>query len=145
MKAWPISMPRPETSHCLFCEDIRLERRNLTSFMGVFGVTPFVKIRVRDFKLGVNFCTVFMGAPSEGKFVLRPELRNPDGTQIEAKIFPESSEMAFTLQGGPILLGFRMNATFPGPNTYTIILFRDGVEFFKDTFQLDQATDADFA
>jgi len=138
-------MPLPEIRHCLICEDIRLERRNLNSFMGVYGATPHVGVRIKNFELPVAFCFVFMGPPAQGKFVIVAELQNPDGTRLNAEAYPERFEFVFTTDQGATVLAFRLKATFPGPNTYSIVLMSDGVVFFRDTFRMDRGTDPDFA
>lgn len=137
-------MPLPEIRYCLICEDIRLEKRNLNSFMGVYGATPYVAIRIMNFQLPVGFSLVFMGAPALGKFVIDAELRNPDGTRIDADVRPKHFEFTFSPEMGSSILTFRLMATFGGPNTYTIALVSDGVAFFRDTFQLQQGNPADF-
>ena len=113
--------------------------------MGVYGLTPYVGIRILNFQLSVGFCLVFMGAPAEGKYVIQLELRDPDGARLKADIFPERNEQTFSPEWGATALGFRVNGTFPGPNIYTVALISNGVEFFKDTFQLAQASPSDFA
>jgi hypothetical protein len=138
-------MPLPEIKHCLICEDIRLERRNLNSYMGVYGATPYVGIKIKDFKLPVPFVIVLMGAPADGKFVIEAALYNPDGARIKSEIRPEHFLFTFTPEMGASTLAFRFNAVFPGPNTYTIVLMHNDKVFFTDTFRLLQATDADFA
>jgi hypothetical protein len=137
-------MPLPEIRHCLICEDIRVERRNLTSLMGVYGATPYVGIKIKNFKLPVTFCFFFMGAPGQGKFVVVPELHNPDGTRISAEVYPERFEWTLSPEMGASLLAFRIKATFAGPSIYTIVLMSGGTMCFKDTFNLALGTDADF-
>jgi len=137
-------MPLPQIKHCLICEDIRLERRNLASFMGVYGSTPYVSIKIRDFKLPVGFCLVFFGPPIEGKVDIRLELRTPGGTRLEATIFPQQNEQTFSKESA-CTFAFRVQATFPIPDTYTLILSASGAEFFKETLDLTQGNDSDFA
>lgn len=137
-------MPLPEIKHCLICEDIRIEQRNLASYMGVYGATPHVGIRILNFDASVTFFLVFMGAPSEGKYIIQLELRAPDGTRLNANVFPENNEQTFSPQFGSSVFAFRVVATFPGPNIYTVALLSNGVVFFEDTLQLVQAAPADF-
>jgi hypothetical protein len=137
-------MPSPDVRHCLICEDIRIEHRNLVSFMGVYGATPFVGIRLLNFQAPVAFSLVFMGAPAQGRFVIELELRDPSGVPIKAaEVVPERNDVTFSPEWGSIVFGFRVRVAFPGPNTYTIALRTNGVEFFKDTLQLVQGTAAD--
>ncbi len=106
-------MPLPDLKHCLICEDIRLERRNLNSFMGVFGAVPHVSIRIKNFKIPAIFSFVFMGGPAQGKFVIEAELYTPDGTRIEAEVQPEHFEFNFSPEWGSSILAFRLKAIFP--------------------------------
>jgi hypothetical protein len=138
-------MSLPEIKHCLICEDVRLERRNLNSFMGVYGATPDVGIRIRNFELPVVFCFVFMGAAAQGKFVVEAELRNPNGARISSEIEPKGFEFNFSLGDLGSILAFRIKATFAGPDTYSIVLLNNATVFFKDTFQLRQGKSTDFS
>jgi hypothetical protein len=138
-------MPPPVIKHCIICEDIRFERRNLNSFMGVYGATPHVAIRIKDFKLPCSFIMVFMGGPAQGKVVVVPELQNPDGTRIAAQqVIPERWALTLTPEMVGSILAFRFTATFPYPDTYSIVLAIDGVELFRDTFKMEQAADLYF-
>jgi hypothetical protein len=138
-------MPLPDIKHCIICEDVRVERRNLSSFMGVYGATPHVGIRLRNFQLPAQFKCVFMGAPAQGKFVIVPEIRSPDGTRINAEVQPVGFEFTFSADFAGSILAFWFKAKFPGPNTYTVVLMHNNDVFFSDTFKLEQAKDADFA
>lgn len=130
-------MPLPQIKHCLICEDIRLELRNLVSLMGVYGATPYAGIEVGNLKLHVSFCLVFVGDPVDGKFVIKLEFRSPDGTRVEATTFPLQNEQTFS-QDSVATFAFRVNALFPHPDTYTLVVSADGDEFFKDTFRISQ-------
>ena len=136
-------MVLPEINHCLVCEDIRLERRNLASFMGVYGLTPHVGIKIRDFKLHVAFCVVFFGPPIEGKVEIRLEFRTADGARIGSTTIPEHNEQTFSKESA-CTFAFRVHAIFPIPAPYTLVLSAGGSEFFKDTLQVGLAEDSDF-
>ena len=142
--ALPKRVTLPEIKHCLICEDIRLERRGLVSFMGVYGFTPHAGISVRNFKAPVGFCLVFTGDPIEGGFDIQLEIRAPDGTRIQATTVPEHNEQEFSKEL-PCTFAFRVQAVFPGPDTYTMILLASGAEFFKDKLYLTQGKASDFA
>lgn len=131
-------MPLPQVKHCLICEDIRLELRNLVSLMGVYGATPYAGIEVADLKLPVAFCLIFVGDPVDGKFVIKLELRSPDGAQVDATTFPQQNHQTFS-QDSVATFAFRVNAIFPRPDKYTLVVSADGTEFFKDSFVIVQA------
>ena len=105
--------------------------------MGVYGATPYAGIEVANLKLHVSFCLVFVGDPVDGKFVMKLELRSPDGTPIEATSFPEQNEQTFS-HDFPATFAFRVNAIFPRTDTYTLIVLADGTEFFRDSFLIRQ-------
>lgn len=130
-------MAFPEIKHCIVCEDIRLEQRNLASFMGVYGLTPYVGISIRDFKLPAVFCLICFGLPIEGKFDICLEFHAPNGTRIQATIVPEHNQQSFSKELACVF-AFRVSAVFPIPDTYTFALSAGGVEFFKDTFLIAQ-------
>jgi hypothetical protein len=130
-------MPLPEINHCILCEDIRLEQRNLASFMGVYGLTPYAGISIQDFKLPVAFCLVFFAPPIEGKIDILLEIRARNGTRLQATIFPERNEQTFSKESA-CTFAFRVNTVFPTPDTYTIAVSTGGQEFFRDTFLMAQ-------
>ena len=129
-------MPLPKLKIGLICEDIRLELRNLSSFMGVYGFMPDVFIQIRNFQAPVNLCMVFAGDSADGKFIIEAELRNLDETLLAAEVLPKNYEFVFSPAGGGSVLGFRFKATFPGPNTYYVVLLHQEVEFFRTSFHL---------
>jgi hypothetical protein len=136
-------MSLPQIKHCVICEDIRLEQRNLASLMGVYGITPYVSIRIREFALHVSFCSVFYGPPFKGKIDIQLELRTPDGTPIEVNTFPKQNELTFSDEF-PVAFSLKLNALFPIPDTYTLVLLGNGVEFFTDTLKIVQGKAIDF-
>lgn len=144
MKAWPNLMPSPEISHCLVCEDVRLERRNLASFMGVYGVLPYVGIKIKNFQLPVQFCLVFLGGPTQGRLVAVPEFHSSDGKQISAELFPERFEFNFLPETESSVMAFKVKANFPRPDIYRVILTSDRGPLFNSTFRLLPGIDADF-
>ena len=137
-------MPLPEIKHALLCEDIRFEKRNLTSLMGVYGYTPYAGIKIANFKLPVGFCAIFAGEPADGKYVIDAELQNPDGTRIEGEVQPKGFEFVFSPELGGSALGFRFRTIFAGPNKYTIALLNGGKVFHTETFRLSHGQQSDF-
>jgi len=113
--------------------------------MGVYGATPYVGIRVKDFHLPVNFCAVLMGDPAAGKYVIRAEIRNARGTRIDAEVMPQDFEFTFKPDTGGSILAFRFKATFTAPGAYSLVLINDSNEFFSDTFNLYSGQPSDFS
>ena len=130
-------MASPIIRHCLLCEDIRLELRNLVSFMGVYGAIPYAGIKVADLKLPVIFCLVFLGDPIDGKFAMKLNLFSRDGRIVEANTAPPINEQTFSREF-PITFAFRVSAIFPRPDTYTIVVSSNGTEFFKDALSITE-------
>jgi hypothetical protein len=131
----------PEIKHCIICEDIRLEQRNLASFMGVYGLTPYAGIQIRDFKLQVAFCVVFFGPPIEGGVDIRLEVRTSAGSRIEVTTFPDHNHQTFSKESA-CTFAFRVHAIFPTPDKYTLILTSNGIAFFRDTLVIELAPQA---
>jgi hypothetical protein len=132
-------MPLPIVKHCLICEDIRLEVRNLVSFMGVYGFTPHVGIEIGNLELPVWFSLVFVGEPVSGSLKIGLRFQAPDGTPVKMETIPSENEQTFSPDAGPSIFAFRINATFPRPDTYTLLVSAEGHDFFKDTFAISQA------
>jgi hypothetical protein len=136
-------MPTPQIKHCVVCEDVRLERRGLVSLMGVYGFTPYVAIAIRDFSVNVGFNLLFVGEPFDGMVDIKLSLRGPEGNLIEMKVIPEHHVQKFSIEF-PIVFSFRVNALFPSPDTYTMVLLVNGAEFFEDTFRITKGEPSDF-
>jgi len=111
------TMDPAELKHVLICEDIRFERRNLSSLMEVYGFTPHVVIKIANFKMPVAFSALFAGEPAEGKYVVEAEFRNPDGTRIEAEVVPKGFEFVFSPEMGDSYLAFRFRALLAQTST----------------------------
>jgi hypothetical protein len=141
--AWLGLMPTLTVNTCLVCEDIRLERRNLNSYMGVFGSTPDVGVRLRSFDADTSLVFVFMGPGVDGKFNLRAEIHGPNGP-IDFKITPKIFTLEVKKSGGPFTFAFRVTGRFPSADKYYIAVFDDTQEFFRGVFEIGQGQAADF-
>jgi hypothetical protein len=137
------AMLLPPIEHCVLCEDIRIERRNLFSLMGVYGFAPWASIRIRDFSQPVFLAVAFFGGEAEGTMTLRMGLRASNGAAIKSTMYPNASELTFS-RGQGSSCGFKANATFPGPGVYSVYLLANEREIFRETFVLEQATPSDF-
>jgi hypothetical protein len=106
--------------------------------MGVYGATPDVGVLVRNFDNPVNLCFLFMGPPGNNeKAVIHVEMQTSDRSRLKATVIPESSSLTFAPQV-PLIFAFRTTAKYPGQNKYDVVVFADGKEFFRDSFQLVQ-------
>lgn len=160
-------MPLPEISHCVICEDIRLELRNLFSLMGVYGATPHAAIKLLNFEAPATWCFVFFGGPvkpspkdmvatnlygtnlpvhetgQSSRIVFQLRLLNSRGFPIHFEAAP--SPLVLDLpEGVPANFWFRINARFTAPGTYMVSLVSEGQEYFRDTFRLDLGYPHDF-
>jgi hypothetical protein len=106
--------------------------------MGVYGLTPYAGIKIRDFKLQVAFCVVCFGPPIEGEVDIQLKFQTPAGAGIEATTFPEHNVQTFSKESA-CTFAFRVHVIFPVPDKYTFILISKGKEFFRDTLEIDQA------
>jgi hypothetical protein len=122
--------------HCIVCEDIRFERRNLNSLMGVYGATPDVGILVKDLKLEVGFLMVFYGAPATGEFHITAQLLNKAGEKIGSKIQPETFKLTLKEAMGAAVAAFRFNTIFPTAGQYSVALNIGNDEIFRGEFQI---------
>jgi hypothetical protein len=130
-------MPPPTIRVCLVCEDIRIETRELVSFMGVYGALPYVTAEVHDLSLPVFFCFVFLGEPAEGKHSIELTFQRADGSQLPATVIPKVNEQTFTPEL-PSRFGFRTNMIFNRPGKYFVVAKNAGAEFYRSSFEITE-------
>jgi hypothetical protein len=136
-------MALPTIKQCILCEDIRVERRHLFSLMGIYGATPWIQIKIRDFNLPVGVAAVFFGGEGEGTSTFRAEIRTSNGKTLISTSQPETSQLNIA-PGRSFICGFRINATYPGHGLYRIVLWGDDQVLFDDSFMLEQGSGPDF-
>jgi hypothetical protein len=132
-------MPAPIIRHCIVCEDVRFERRNLISLMGIYAPAPEVLIKLRKFEIPTRLCFAFYGTAGSGKFVFEAELRGPAG-KLPSVSIPPRLELTLEADQGPTFFAFWFSdVIFPKPNKYTIAVRIDAQECYTNTIQLVQA------
>jgi hypothetical protein len=137
-------MAFPTIRHCLVCEDIRFERRNLVALLGFYGITPDVEILVKDFALPVpHLYFLFIGGQGEGRFKISLQLLNGEGKSLvttpESEVVVQPQPKRTNLALG--LAGF----AFPSPGAYTLRLFVAGESRpYESQFQVLQGSPEDF-
>ncbi len=61
-----IETPFPKIVACLICEGVRLEQNNKATFLGVYGITPFVEISLGNLAAPTQLGFVLFGAAGGG-------------------------------------------------------------------------------
>jgi hypothetical protein len=133
-------MPAPTISHCIVCEDVRFERRNLVSLMGIYGLLPRVALYLLNLEMPARFCCAFYGEPVSGKFNFTAEIRGPDGKRLAAGV-PPQVELKLEKEKGTFFVAFWFpSVVFPKADSYTIALLSNGQECYTNIFRLAHAT-----
>lgn len=140
-------MAFPKIIHCLVCEEVRLERRGLSSLLGFYGVAPNVEILVRSFDIPVQLqrlSFLLIGGPGEGRFRLSFQILDDAGIVIVAPSEPVEREFK-NIRGKNQNYGIGIGGlTFPRAGTYYFkVLVDDKVEF-ETTFAVKQGDPEDF-
>jgi len=130
----------PQITCCLICDGVRQETQNKYIILGFFGATPHVEIFVRDFKLTVPLCFLFLGTQSEGHLRLELSVKGPSGQLVANSIAPFEADMRPNIQA--TLLIFYFSGVFPGPGKYQVSAMINGMEHYPTSFTLSQAAPA---
>ena len=88
-------MPNPRVAHCVFCDDIRLERGNKISFMGVytFDLATNVAFPVTLPKLAITVWVIADISDRPSKLEITVLL--PDGKELLRAEVPDSSTPSY--------------------------------------------------
>lgn len=123
--------------HCVICEDVRVETRNLNSLMGVYGLLPDVAIAVKDLREVVNFVTVFYGAPISGVFNLSAELRTNAGMPlVGVTVLPSAIKFVGSDAWISSVFLFRFSVVFPVMGRYRVAVLADRNVIYQESFQV---------
>jgi hypothetical protein len=134
-------MRQPEIKHCIACEDVRFELRQLITIVGSYGSLPDVSISIGNFAVPVRFCLVFFGGSGDGIFNFSVMLLDPrSGRPIEGQIAPPSVTLPVkpSMSGCSIVFWFH-SVIFPVPGDYLVSLLCNGAECYRDTITLRYA------
>ncbi len=137
-------MPFPEIHACLISEDVRLERRGLSTLIGLYGSAPHVHILVRDLNTPISKLTfMLLGGAGQGEFKLSLVISDEQG-EFQQEM-PEVATKFTTSEGRNtvLVLGIQ-NLKFPHLGKYNIILKVDGNPHFRTSFQIEQGEEKDF-
>ncbi len=73
-------MQPPKVSTCLLCEDVRMEKGNKISIMGLYGALPKADLLVQDVKVPIQrLAFVIMMHGGDGEFDLSAKIERPQG------------------------------------------------------------------
>jgi len=129
-------MPFPKIDACIVCEGIRQEIHSKSIILGYYGITPYVRVRIKDFSQPVTLCFVFTGGAGAGSYHLKLELIHSSGfvpenkfaSVISGQLMPEIpvTNAMFAFQG------------VMKPGRYNLALIVDGIAHFKSSVELKQ-------
>jgi uncharacterized protein DUF6941 len=75
-------MAFPKIDVCIVCEGVRQEILSKHTLLGFFGISPHVRIGIKNFGLPLAICFVFCGGEGEGKFKLQLRITDSSGATI---------------------------------------------------------------
>lgn len=130
-------MAFPKIEVCILCEGVRPEIQNKHILLGFFGIAPYVRIHIKDFKRPVSLCFVFCTNEGvAGKHTIDLRLTDKKGTVLsnaiqgikdeEARPGARSTNIFMAFQG---LLG--------EPGLYRVDLVVDGMEHYSTKVTID--------
>jgi hypothetical protein len=132
-------MAFPTIEACIVCEAARPELQNKHILLGFFGIAPYVRIHIKDFKLPVSLCFVFCtGQGVEGKHSIDLRLTDPQGTVSSNSI--QGIRDQEPPPGSPstnIFMAFQGLLGTPG--AYRVALVVDGREHYSTTATIENA------
>ncbi len=139
-------MPLPPIQSCLVCEDIRLERRKLTTLLGFYGVLPDLEILVKDFSKQIEklvfFMTTSRGEKGEGRFQAAIEIVDEKGTVVVRTPNREVT-IADCSKRTNIALGV-VGLRFPHPGKYNFRYLVDDKIHYETTLLAGEGKPEDF-
>src|SRR5438552_7764034 len=136
-------MAFPPINYCLICEEVRLERRNLVSLLGFYGIAPDVEILIRDFTQPVPRLTfLFVGGQGDGRFKTSMQILDEAGhslvatpeTEVLVQPLPKRTNLALGIAG----------FSFPSPGTYALQLLVEGRRHYETQFKVLRGNPDDF-
>lgn len=118
----------PKNGTTLIADDIRFEKGNKISLMGIYG-DDIIFETLPGIISKLCFLTRISGG--DGEHPMMASLKDPDGNEL----FVGNPEMKLSLTGG---IGYITNGLSPfqpsKEGTYTYRIFLDGKEFFHTAF-----------
>ena len=138
-------MPFPQIDYLIICDDIRPEKLNKFSLMGLYGVAPHVMILLKEFGKPVDRMTFMLsGEAGGGNHTVAARILDPDGQSILQ--FPETPlELGDPQPGRRGQITFSAGGiTFAKPGKHTFEFVVDGRQHYRNTFSVGEGTDKDF-
>lgn len=129
-------MAFPTIEACIVCEGARPEVQNKYILLGFFGIAPYVRIYIRDFKVPASLCFVFCtGKGVEGKHSIDLQLRDPQGTVLSNSIQGIRDQEAPPASSTNIYMAFQ--GLLGKPGAYRVALVVDGREHYSTTATIE--------
>lgn len=118
----------------MVCEGARQEILGKHTLLGFFGVTPYVQVAIKDFKIPLAFVFVFAGGPGSGRFRIDLRVIGPNGVPLVNSQQGVEGELLSNRPNTTIILGFQ--GAGPGPGPYGIELLVNGAQVFTTTLNI---------
>ncbi len=131
-------MAFPPITTCLVCEGVREEILHKFTIVGFFGVTPDVRISLRDFNAPFSICFFFCGTAGYGNFNLELRVTNSYGQVVPGAIGPTHASIEPSRSTSNFIFFF--HGVVPGPGRYGISLIANGVVAYSSTIDIDRAS-----
>ncbi|MFZ0733353.1 MAG: hypothetical protein WAM79_13580 [Candidatus Sulfotelmatobacter sp.] len=126
---------------CIVCEGFRPELHNKNLLFGFFGITPYVRVRLKDVHAPVALCFVFSGGSpiSPGSFNLRLRLIDPTGREVTGpQNSPAISPASMVAAKGPTNIFLSFSGVLGSVGTFRVGLIADQVEQYGTTIEIEQ-------
>jgi hypothetical protein len=131
-------MAFPKIDACIVCESARPELFNKHILLGFFGITPHVRIRIKEFQKPASLCFVFCGGGGPARnYRLGLRLTDPLGATVSnpANAPDVEGELGEKRTSTNVLMGFQ--GLLGKPGRYRVALVVDGVEHYSTTVDIE--------
>lgn len=129
-------MAFPKIVSCLVCDAIRPEPNNKFTLLGFAGVAPLVTLGVPSFAAPVPLSFAFCaGQTSDGSFQVQITIID---VRMKKTIAATPMTTVPVVSRDQSVLAVSFNALFPGPGTYKVLFWVDGLVHYETSLGLDQ-------
>lgn len=133
-------MAFPKIEVCILCEGARAEIQNKHILLGFFGIAPYVRINIRDFKLPVSLCFVFCtSAGVSGKHDIDLRVTCPQGTVLSNSVSGIKNQETARTNASSTNIFMAFQGLLGTPGRYRAALIVDGEEHYSTTVTIETA------
>jgi len=140
-------MALAQVKYCILCEDIHPEGYGRSTILGYYGLTPDVKMLIKEPDLPVTLRRItFFLILGEGevKGTMSVSLQDEQGQPVI-----ERSGVPVDIAAPPgkttnIVLGPIHNMQFPQYGKFTLVVKLDGAKFYETSFKVERGQPEDF-